>query len=318
MSEFHVSNSKGFREELGRQLSIASKNITILSGYVKAGAVEWLQDQVPESFLGQVTIVTRWAPQDLISGSSDLTAFSVAEARGWRFRIHKSLHAKCTLVDNRWISVGSANITRSGLGIGRPPNVELTANGFPSPEALLLVRQIIDSSAMVTAELVAELASVLGNIDIQDSALCVATQRLCSVIDRHADRQKRLKPDDLFETTPASLASSSSDERAHDLGILGGTERALASTAIVSERLPETRIYRWLAVFLDKRDAKSASFGEITQALHNELTSSGPIRRTEVKRLLGNTLEWIEASDSKQFVIIKHRRSVSVAVRYRE
>ena len=294
---------------------MASKEIIVLSGYVRSEAIQWLADKVPESFEGTVTIVTRWAALDLASGASDLGAFSVAEARGWGFYIHRSLHAKCVTVDGQWMSVGSANITRRGLGISRPPNFELVSMGLPSPDVGALVRQIIDSSVMATPEMVAKLASVLEDVDIQNSAPDDAIKKLSALIDRIHDLPKHLTALDLFQTTPIKFDASSDDERTHDARLLGVTGSPLGSSGTLEERLPETRVWRWLIAFLNKRDMKAASFGELTHALHDELAVDGRIRRSEVKRLLANTLEWIEIAKPDELGFTKHRASITVTLK---
>ena len=315
MSQFRVSDSGGFREELARQLCIASKEIIVLSGYVRSEAIQWLAATVPESFEGKVTIVTRWAAPDLASGASDLAAFSVAESRGWGFYIHRELHAKCITVDGHWMSVGSANITRRGLGISRPPNVELVSMGLPSPDVAVLVRQIVDSSVMATPEMVAELASVLEHVDAQNSSTNDALEELNALIDRIHDLPKRLTTSDLFQTTPSKFKASSEDERTHDTRLLGVTKSPLASPGTLQERLPETKVWRWLIAFLKIRAMKTASFGELTQALHDELAVDGRIRRSEVKRLLANTLDWIEIAKPDELRITKHRATITVTLK---
>lgn len=315
MSQLRVSHSGEFREELARQLCIASKEIIVLSGYVRSEAIQWLADKVPESFEGEVTIVTRWAALDLASGASDLGAFSVAEARGWGFYIHRSLHAKCITVDGQWMSVGSANITRRGLGISRPPNVELVSMGLPTADVGVLVRQIIDSSVMATPEMVAELASVLEDVNIQNPPANDAYEKLNALIDRIHDLPKRLTALDLFQTTPIKFDASSDDERTHDTRLLGVTRSPLASSGTLKERLPETKVWRWLIAFLKKRELKAASFGELTQALHDDLAVDGRIRRSEVKRLLANTLDWIEIAKPDDLGITKHGTSTTVTLK---
>ena len=103
--------------------------LTIASPYIKADALDrWLED-VPAD--AKLTCVTRWKPQDVALGASDLRCRDIVLERGGQFLIHPTLHAKYYRFDDR-ILVGSANLTMSGMGWGKHANLEILAS--PSPD----------------------------------------------------------------------------------------------------------------------------------------------------------------------------------------
>src|SRR5690606_29509532 len=72
-----------------------------------------------------IRCVTRWRPEEIAAGASDLEVLDLIRARPRaRLYIHPLLHAKFFRVDRRCL-VGSANLTQRALGWTVPSNFEL-------------------------------------------------------------------------------------------------------------------------------------------------------------------------------------------------
>jgi hypothetical protein len=81
-----------------------------------------------------LTVITRWVPEELAGGVSDLEVWEVIRSRPLSgLRLFPTIHAKYFRFDDELL-VGSANITERALGWAKRPNLELLVE---TPVALL-------------------------------------------------------------------------------------------------------------------------------------------------------------------------------------
>ena len=94
--------------------SAARKDVVVVAPFIKRKPLELLLDSVDESV--QVTVYTRWLPDEVSRGVSDTSVLDVLASRGGAtlFLLDR-LHAKAYVADGRAF-VGSANATGAGLG----------------------------------------------------------------------------------------------------------------------------------------------------------------------------------------------------------
>lgn len=144
-------------DELGR----ATKRATFVAPFIKQGAFARLLRAVPETV--PVRVFTRWRPDEVAAGVSDLEVLDVVAARpGTTLLLYAGLHAKCFLIDERCF-VGSANLTGAALGWSQSPNLEIlvpVALPHPSVDAVLgeLERGAIAATDAVRASVAAAAA----------------------------------------------------------------------------------------------------------------------------------------------------------------
>ena len=101
----------------------AQKEVVLVAPFAKASVVERIVHAV--SFGVDIFCVTRWHPDEVKAGISDLEVWDVLRARGdARLLLVPTLHAKYYRADDR-LAVGSANLTDSALGWSPHPNLEL-------------------------------------------------------------------------------------------------------------------------------------------------------------------------------------------------
>ena len=110
-------------ERLKALLAGAECQVLLCAPFIKAKVLKTLLSVVVPDV--EVRIVTRWRPEDVATGVSDLEVFEIA---GERLRTEllllDDLHAKLYVADGRCL-LGSANLTASALGWAEPGNVEL-------------------------------------------------------------------------------------------------------------------------------------------------------------------------------------------------
>ena len=99
-----------------------------------------------------ITCVTRWRPEEVAAGVSDLGVFDELKRRsGGMLLLLPRLHAKYFRADDRCL-VGSANLTGRALGWAYPPNVELLIEEPSERRDLARFETLVTESAREATE----------------------------------------------------------------------------------------------------------------------------------------------------------------------
>ncbi len=99
-----------------------SPTAVIAAPYIKLDALTKTIDALRRD--ASIDVFTRWTPEDILSGVSDLECRALVVERGGRFRLHNRLHAKYFRFGQSML-VGSANLTASGLSYAHRGNLEI-------------------------------------------------------------------------------------------------------------------------------------------------------------------------------------------------
>lgn len=135
----------------------ATESILFVAPYIKSNAMEEFLSTIPEG-VGLIKCITRWLPEDIASGVCDLDIWKKITDRGGKLFVHPHLHAKYYRADDRCL-VGSANLTKRGLGWASPSNVELLVELPATFEGLQEWEATITHAAVpVNAELYDQIA----------------------------------------------------------------------------------------------------------------------------------------------------------------
>lgn len=154
-------------EQLGdRLIELAQRtesSATLAAPFVKFSALQRIAEVLAPDVA--LTVVTRWIPEEITVGASDLEVWEIIKHRdGARLRLLPNLHAKYFRFDAD-VLVGSANITHRALGWAKLPNlellVELHRDEFTAFEMLLRDRsfEVDDDAHAAMRAAVAELPS---------------------------------------------------------------------------------------------------------------------------------------------------------------
>ncbi len=131
----------------------AASRVVIAAPYIKSETIRRLLKTLPDT-VAECTCITRWLPEDIVSGVCDLEIFDdITQVKGGRLLVHPHLHAKYYSNGERTL-VGSANLTSRGLGWHTPSNVELLV-ALPAdfPGLLDWESALLDSAVDATAQL---------------------------------------------------------------------------------------------------------------------------------------------------------------------
>ncbi len=104
-------------------ISGARSSVEIIAPFIKVGTLRTILEAVPATV--PVRCVTRWLPQEVASGVSDIETLDLLERRGnAHLSLVDNLHAKLYIADSDCLA-GSANVTHSGFGDAPDSNIEV-------------------------------------------------------------------------------------------------------------------------------------------------------------------------------------------------
>jgi hypothetical protein len=137
---------KGCGAQLERMLGDGRARVVLVAPFIKQRVVHRLFDAINPAV--DVSIYTRWRPEEVAAGVSDLEVYDEVHQRaGTRLFLCAELHAKYYRIDER-VLVGSANLTSAALGWAPRSNLELLvgadwqADPFGEFESELALRSI--------------------------------------------------------------------------------------------------------------------------------------------------------------------------------
>lgn len=125
------------------RLCADAQNVMLAAPYVKASALSRVLDGVGGGAF--VSVITKWTPNDLAIGSSDLRCRAIIKDLGGSFRLHPTIHAKYYRINDE-VLVGSANVTSAALGWSTRPNLEILCRPGPDFDAVQFERSLREQS----------------------------------------------------------------------------------------------------------------------------------------------------------------------------
>lgn len=197
--------------------------------FIKVGAFSVIMSAVPKGVA--LDVVTRWRPEEVAAGISDLAAYDVARSReNTSFRLLDALHAKLYVADDGCL-VGSANLTGAALGWSDRPNIEVlvTASTSDQPIAQLLTRLAhAEPATLAIRDEIAALAAGIQTVSLlpdEPAAIDVSARRVtwlprCAAPEKLFSIYRRPASGDVG----ASVAEDGSAD-IKDLGVPLGLER---------------------------------------------------------------------------------------------
>lgn len=239
----------------------------------------------------EVTLVTRWRPEEVASGVSDLEVLDLIRARGrGGVRLRHHLHAKYYRFDDR-VFAGSANLTARAFGWIKPENDELLIElERPLPEFEQWLNEGSVEATDQIAEGVRQAAAHLestretdptpeaGELGSPSPALEWFLPRL-----RNPDELLRVYAGDQSSLSEGALRDAKEDLRGLDLPPGLSHEAALAFTRSALQMTPTFQL-------IDRLVASSRRFGEVRDHLRIGLDLG---TREEANRIWQTWSRWL-------------------------
>jgi hypothetical protein len=141
----------------------------LVSPFIKLDAFTRVIDLVGAE--SRVCVVTRWLIEEICSGVSDIGIYEVLEKRG-NFSLHLKacLHAKYYKRGVECL-VGSANLTRAGLGWGSRNNLEILIEPCQDNELRSFEEELFSGAVEVDRALYLEYRALLDQFELDDLSL---------------------------------------------------------------------------------------------------------------------------------------------------
>ena len=129
--------------------------ILIVAPFIKLQSLDLLVRNIPSHVRCQV--VSRWRPEDLVAGVSDLEVFEYLKRRGWPLFVHSRVHMKLYVFESNVAFMASGNLTMNGLGYtpSNIANVEVGATVNLAANDWVNLYQLFGESRLMTEELYA-------------------------------------------------------------------------------------------------------------------------------------------------------------------
>ena len=137
-------------ERLKALLEEAKERVILCAPFVKERVLRTILATIPSPL--PLTVVTRWRPDEVAVGVSDLEVFDViSEMENAELLLLDNLHAKLYVADENCL-VGSANLTASALGWSKSSNVELLMPAKTDDFYVALLLKRLENARTATAE----------------------------------------------------------------------------------------------------------------------------------------------------------------------
>jgi hypothetical protein len=309
-------DAKQLGVELTSALSDTRRSLLICSAYLKSYALRRFVSAIQEPESVNVTVVSRWRLEDLLTGASDLDAYEICKDHGWRFCIDPDMHIKLYVIDGQRAFVGSSNMTSSGMGISKAFNKEFSVE-FPIAEFDMdRLASYVDGCVTVDASLYKKMRNeVEDKIDDHKMVTTAWSEEV----------EKMLRPsqaffwvEDMLFSSPFHLHNETDEILEHDSEILGMDLVSEVDLVALKNSFEQSFPFRWLCRQLDQEDKKTSrglNFGKLSSLMHNHMLDDPKPYRREVKDLVSNIFDWVEFLGPAGVRIEQHNvtRSIHVA-----
>jgi hypothetical protein len=303
-----LQDSINSRKWLAKNISKDTELISICSAYLKEDALDFLLSTfIDNAYEGPIRILSRWKPNDLLSGSSDLSAYELASKYKIPFYIKQNFHGKVYEIKPLGLLVGSANLTNSGFQLKGSGNDEVCVALKNTIENTLFVDNLFNTSILITDILFSKIFDDLSNMTPIEVPDYKWSNLLINDI-TYGNSDKFLIDDMLHSNGHGFLLGieNSDIDILHDLSLLGCNN---SSTNIEIETAFLNSVsYKWLQETLSKNN-NEMRYGSLTSVLHSSLLDEARPYRQDVKKLLSNLLSWCEVYAINKIQIARPRHS---------
>lgn len=281
--------SSEIRNAIDNELRSAQESVQIITAYCKESSLAHLNDCIPVNVQSRRLLV-RFRMDDVLKGSTDFDILEYAVNNGWKVYIRFDLHAKTYVVDNKRGFVGSANLTNSGLSIGKSGNMEMATLVDIESDDVVKIEKLFNDAILVDANIINQLREQI--LSVNDSEKGQTHKWSDDIIEKFKPRIETLFSYELPEHVEISEGTYI---QFLDLTYNGDKED-------LKEALRWSNAYQWLLYTLEENGGVM-QFGAITAKLHDALVSDPKPYRRDVKQMLSDLLSMIEMLDMDEVVI---------------
>lgn len=302
-----IYTGKAFRDLIVTYSKQTESNLTIFSAFVKSSALSWLKEYLEG--IQSITIIARWAPQDLAYKASDLDVYNFCKQHGWKFGIDNSLHSKAFIFDLKTVLLGSANLTDRGLSLSRDGNLEMGTVVEPTIADLKRLNELESNVTWMDDALFEEIKEQIDILDVEKPDIPVWTSALKDKLSPVVDY---LWISELLHANPESFEWPDMDDLniGHDIDLLSLSMENIRNKELIKEKFLSCREYRWFKQQLYlAEEGTYTNFGWLTDKLHNAILDDPPPYRAGVKEYASDFEKWVKFYANKEIKITRFERT---------
>lgn len=276
-------------EAVVKELHKATDSVQIITAYCKERTFKYLDSEV-SSDVKEKKLLVRFRLDDLLKGSTDFNILQYGIDHGWNVYVRFDLHAKTYIVDNKRGLVGSANVTNSGLNIGKTGNMEMAAFVDIEPNDIEKIRKLFNDAILVDADILANLKRQFDSVEKTENK------------SGHSWDSSIMK---LFNPHVEALFSY---ELPENFQLKSGEYFQFLDESFDGNKEKLKEIFRWSNAYLWLLDILKSHngcmyFGELSASLHNAVVSDPKPYRKDIKQMLANLLRLIEELEMEEILI---------------
>lgn len=267
----------------------------IASAFIKLEALKSIAGKLSSDL--NVTVVSRWKAGDIINGASDLEVYEYCREKGWKFGISTRFHGKLFLLDNEELFLGSANLTRKGLGLIDNSNLEFGTKFRPGLEDLEKISFFLSSQVTWVNDDLYDL--MFQHVkEAKDRLKIPPVEKWPAYIWQQViPKIEGLWLKDLLSLSPQEiLGKSPEDDLARDLALLNCSPADLSGECI-KQGFRGTMIYAWSVDRMS--DFEAVRFGALTSDIDSLLLDDPRLIRQHLKPYLEILFSWFEYLDDE-------------------
>ena len=276
-------------DSVKKELQSATSSVRIITAYCKDSSFKHLNECICDEVKDKKLLV-RFRLDDILKGSTDFSIIESGMKSGWNVYIRFDLHAKTYIVDNKRGLVGSANVTNSGLSIGKNGNMEMATLVDVEPKDIEKIDKLFNDAILINKELMIKMQDQLngiGKTEAKDSHSWDSS--ITTLFNPHIDTLFSYEmPDEIKLEEGEYLAFMDETYRGDIEGL--------------KESFRWSNAYLWLMTVLKENDG-CLYFGKLSELLHNAMISDPKPYRRDVKIMLANLLKLIEELEMEEITI---------------
>lgn len=286
-----------------KELHKATDSVQIITAYCKERTFKYLDAEI-DSGVKEKRLLVRFRLDDVLNGSTDFDILSYGIHHGWKVFVRFDLHAKTYIVDNKRGLIGSANVTNSGLNLGKAGNMEMAAFVDIEPADIEKISNLFNDAIWVDEYIFLKLKQQFDAVEKTDSCRSHSwDSTIMKLFNPHIETLFSYELPEDFELEPGEYLQFLDE-------FFDGDRDKLKETFRWSNA------YLWLMETL--RNHKGCMFfGELSAKLHNAVVSDPKPYRKNIKQMLANMLRLIEELEMDEIVIDKPNYSQRVRLKYK-
>lgn len=283
-----------------KELHKATDSVQIITAYCKEKMFKYLDSEITTDVQEKKLLVC-FRLDDILKGSTDFGVLQYGIDHGWNVYIRFDLHAKTYIVDNKRGLVGSANVTNSGLNIGKSGNMEMAAFVDVELDDVEKIGKLFNDAILVDIEIFHILKQQFDSVEKTENE------------ENHRWNNTIMK---LFNPHIETLFSY---ELPEEVEFKTGEYFQFLDEYYDGNKNKIKEIFRWSNSYLGLLDTLRNNegcmfFGELSARLYSVVVSDPKPYRKDVKKMLSNLLKLIEELEMEEIVIDRPNYSQRIRI----